>query len=228
MGNGLNRILKTIYPNWVSRHSYIAQPWKLSFGMKDFEPVVRYFGKYIHLTDEEKDFLRSLLRKVAIRKKQFIVQPGFTCKYRTYVLEGAFRSYLYDKNGNEHTVALAVEDWWISDFDSYIHQKPATLFVEALEKSVVIQMDYEDEVRLLETYPKFERFFRILYQKTIAALQCRTLNEHSMTAEERYHDFVERYPQVAFRVPQYALASYLGFSTEYLSKIRNKRVKPRK
>ena len=187
--------------------------------------VVRYFEQHITLTQEEKDYLVSILRMVPVRRKQFIVQPGFTCKSRTYVVTGSFRSYLYDKHGNEHTVALAIEDWWISDFDSYIHQKPATLFVEALEKSLVIQMDFEDEARLLEKYPKFERFFRILYQKAIAALQCRTLSEHSMSAEELYHDYVNKYPKVAARVPQYALASYLGFTTEYLSKIRNKRVK---
>lgn len=193
--------------------------------MEDFQIVVDYFERIISLDDEEKAFLVSILRKVNVRKKQYIVQPGFTCKSRTYVVEGSFRSFLYDNNGNEHIVALAVEDWWISDFDSYINQKPAALFVEALEKSVVIQMDYEDEQILLEKYPKFEKFFRILYQRMIAALQCRTLTEHSLAPEERYEDYVKKYPKIASRVPQYALASYLGFSSEYLSKIRNKRLK---
>jgi CRP-like cAMP-binding protein len=189
----------------------------------EFSPFLSYASKYIDLNEEEEAFLISSLRKVKVKKKQFIVQPGFPCQYRTFIVKGAFRSFLYDNNAHEHTVTLAVETWWISDFNSYINQTPATLFVEALEPSEVIQMSYESERLLLKKYPKFEKFFRILYQKALVSIQKRALHNLSKTAEERYKDFIDTYPDIAQRVPQYALASYLGFSKEYLSKIRNRK-----
>ncbi|OJJ18060.1 Crp/Fnr family transcriptional regulator [marine bacterium AO1-C] len=191
----------------------------------DFEKILAYTQKFIAFNDEERAFYESLMQVKKLRKKQTIVQPGYVCKHRTYVLEGTMRSFLYDNNAHEHTIALAVEDWWISDFNSYIYQIPSTLFVEAMEKTTVIQMDFESEQLLLERYPKFEKFFRILYQRSVASLQRRMLSNLSKTAEERYEEFMERYPHIANRIPQYVLASYLGFSNEYLSRIRNKRTK---
>lgn len=192
--------------------------------MDEFETIKNYVARHIELTPGEQEFFVSLLRINKVRKKQYIVQPEFTCKYRSFVFSGAMRAYLVDNSGNEHTIAFAIEDWWITDFNSYIFQQPATLFVEALEETTLIQIDYNAEQLLKETVPKFEKFFRIITERSFAFLQKRILSNLSMTAEERYEDFMERYSKIAMRVPQYALASYLGMSTEYLSKLRNNRV----
>ncbi|MCK9403628.1 MAG: Crp/Fnr family transcriptional regulator [Chitinophagaceae bacterium] len=191
--------------------------------MNDYTKIKNYVARHIQLTEEEETYFVSLLRTTRVKKKQFIVQPGFTCKYRSYVLTGAMRAYLIDNKAQEHTVAFAIEDWWISDYNSYINQEPATLFVEALEDTILIQIDYNAEQLLMETIPKFERFFRIITQRSFAFLQKRILSNLSKSAHERYEEFIEKYPSIANRVPQYALASYLGFSPEFLSKIRNKR-----
>jgi CRP-like cAMP-binding protein len=134
------------------------------------------------------------------------------------------RAYLVDNSGTEHTIAFAIDDWWISDYNSYIFQQPATLFVEALEETILIQIDYNAEQLLKETVPKFEKFFRIITERSFAFLQQRMLSNLSMTAEERYEAFMQKYPAIAQKVPQYALASYLGMSSEYLSKLRNNRI----
>lgn len=123
-----------------------------------------------------------------------------------------------------NTQFFAIDDWWISDYNSYIFQQPATLFVEALEDTILIQIDYNAEGLLKETIPKFEKFFRIITERAFAFLQQRMLSNLSKTAEERYEEFMQRYAEIAKRVPQYALASYLGMSTEYLSKLRNNRL----
>lgn len=193
--------------------------------MNEFKEIKRYVANYIQLTTEEEDYFISLLRITKVKKKQCIVQPDFTCKYRSYVLKGAMRAYLVDNKAQTHTIAFAIEDWWISDLNSYMNQEPATLFVEALEDSILIQIDYNSEQLLLEKIPKFERFFRILAQRSFAFLQKRMLSNLSKTAEERYDEFIQKYPSIVKRVPQYALASYLGFSTVFLSKIRNKKTK---
>lgn len=193
--------------------------------MDDYTKIKSYIARHIQLTEEEETYFVSLLRTTRVKKKQFIVQPEFTCKYRSYVLTGAMRAYLIDNKAQEHTVAFAIEDWWISDYNSYINQEPATLFVEALEDTILIQIDYNAEQLLMKTVPKFERFFRIITQRSFAFLQKRILSNLSKSAHERYEEFIEKYPSIATRVPQYALASYLGFSAEFLSKIRNKRTR---
>lgn len=191
--------------------------------MKDLQPVIDYVSRYVDLTDDEKAHLATFLKITKVRKRQFIVQPGFVCKHKSYVVKGSFRGYLVDNEGKEHTLSFAIEDWWISDYSSLIYQEPATLFVEALEDSVLIQIEYEDEQKFLEEIPKLEKFERIITQRSLAFQQKRLLSNFTKTAEERYDEFMSKYSAIAKRVPQYALASYLGFSTEYLSKIRNRK-----
>lgn len=191
--------------------------------MSDFSPVIEYISRYVDLDANEIAYFKSFLKLTKVRKRQFIVQPGFVCKYKSYVVQGTFRSYLIDSEGKEHTLAFAIEDWWISDYSSLIYQEPATLFVEALEDSVLIQIEYEDEQKFLKEIPKLEKFERIITQRALAFQQKRLLSNFIKTAEQRYDEFMGKYAEIAKRVPQYTLASYLGFSTEYLSKIRNKK-----
>ena len=139
-------------------------------------------------------------------------------------MKGAFRAYVVADEGQEHTITFAIDDWWITDYNSYIFQQPATMFVVALEDSIILQLDYEKEQELKLQNHKFETFFRIMAERGLAAQQRRIISNLTQTAEERYETFSNKYPQIVQRVPQYALASYLGMTTEFLSRIRNKRV----
>ncbi|MDJ1505751.1 Crp/Fnr family transcriptional regulator [Xanthocytophaga agilis] len=193
--------------------------------MSDFQPLLDYVKTFIELTKEEEAYFLSLLVLTKVKKRQLIVQPNFVCQHMNYVREGAMRSYLVDNKGIEHTIALAIEGGWINDCNSYIFQEPATFFVQALENSVIIQLSYQSEQLLLANIPQFERFFRITARCEVATIQKRVLSNISQTAEQRYEDFAMRYPALLNRIPQYAIASYLGFTTEFLSKIRNKKLK---
>jgi len=193
--------------------------------MEEFEPILKNISRLINLTDEEKEIFVSHLHIVKVKKKQFIVQPGFVCNHRNYILKGAFQIYLVANDGQEHTIGLSVEDWWPSDFASYITQEPATLFVEAVEDATLIQLSYKDEQLLYEQVPKFERFFRLQVELAGVAIQKRMLGTISKTAEERYDEFVKKYPSLLQRFPQYIIASYLGMTTQYLSKIRRQQAK---
>lgn len=187
------------------------------------EQILQYVSQFIDINKDEKEYFLSLFTEKTIKKRQFIVQPDYVCKYRTFILEGAFRGYLMCTEGKEHTISFGIENWWISDFNSYIFQEPATLFIEATENSKILQLAYNDEQELLEKHPKFEKMFRIISQKDLASNQKRVMSNLSDSAEIRYEKFVVQYPKINNRMPQYAIASYLGFTTEYLSKIRNKR-----
>jgi len=185
--------------------------------------ILEYISRTVSLTDEEAAIFSAAFKEVKIRKRQFIVQPNFVVKNRNYVLKGAFRAYVVDDSGQDSTIAFAIEDWWITDYNSYILQKPATMFVVALEDSIILEISYEKEQALKQENHKFETFFRIRAERTAAFMQQRIISNLTQSAEERYENFITKYPHIVQRVPQYALASYLGMTTEFLSRIRNKK-----
>ncbi len=189
--------------------------------------VIEYVNQYVSLTEEEAEIFCNALKEVKVKKRQFIVQPGFVARHKNFVLQGAFRGYVVADEGQEHTIIFAIEDWWITDYNSYIFQQPATMFVVALEDSIVLQLEYEKEKELREKNQKFETLFRILAERALASLHRRIISNLTQTAEERYEHFLSKYPKIAQRVPQYALASYLGMTTEFLSRIRNKKTQPK-
>ena len=188
--------------------------------MDQYKPILENISKYVSLSEEETDRLISIIRVTKVKKRQFIDQPNYVCRYRNYVIKGAFRSYFIDQEGKDHTVQIAVEDWFVSDFYSYITQTPATLFVEALEDATILQMAYEDIEALCKEIHSLSEYFRVTTERAFAFSRRRTLANLSMTAEERYLDLLSRYPDIVQRVSQRILASYLGFTPEFLSKIR--------
>lgn len=192
--------------------------------MTDFKSFRAHIQKRLSITDEEFEELCQSFKISKVKKRQFIVQPEFVAKYRFYVVTGTFRAYVIGDEGQEHTIQFAIEDWWISDYNSYIFQQPASMFVMALEDSVVLQISYEAEQQLKKRRHVYETFFRILAENTAAHMARRVIVNLTKTAEQRYELFLEHYPAIVSKVPQYALASFLGMSTEYLSKLRNKRV----
>lgn len=183
-----------------------------------------FLSSRIEVNDIEiQDFLKMFVSR-SVRKKQLIVQPGFTASKRFYIVDGALRSFVINESGQEITIALAVKDWWITDYNSYIYQQPATLFVEALSHSVVMELSFDDEKYLKQLNPKYESFFRVIAERGLAAQQRRMIALHTQTAVQRYENFARQYPQFLQEIPQYIIASFLGMSTEFLSKIRNNKL----
>lgn len=188
------------------------------------EKIVAYARKFVKLAAEEKDLFSAAFKELRVVKKQFLLQPGFTAKSRYFVIDGALRAYVVDEEGQDHTIQLAIDEWWISDYNSYIFQQPASMFVVAVQDSVVLQITAEAENRLKAANHTFETFFRILAERSTAYMQRRIIANLTLSAGERYKQFMEKYPLMVERMPQYAIASFLGMSTEFLSKIRNKKV----
>lgn len=185
--------------------------------------VISYFDKYLPLVDAEKDALVSRLTERKIKRKQFILQEGDVCKYFTYIVAGCFKMYGVDQSGVEHNLVFAAEDEWISDIDSLHKERPSKLFIEAVEPSVILQISKGDLWYLYTNYPKFDRNFRVIIEDKYIELQNRLLQTFSSTAYERYERFLEQYPKLANRLPNTQIASYLGITPEFLSKIRNER-----
>ena len=187
----------------------------------ELTPLFDYIHKYTDLTLEEQAILSARFKIRKYLKGQFVVQNGDTCKYENFVLSGCLKTFYIDNEGREHIVMFAVENWWTADMGSFITQTPADFNIQCIKNSFLAQIHYEDLEQLYLQVPKLERFFRIIIQKAFVSSQKRIINNFSLPAKERYLQFREQYPQIEQRVPQYMVASYLGITKEFLSKIRN-------
>jgi CRP-like cAMP-binding protein len=187
-----------------------------------YENILNNICKKINLSDEEKMILIDHLKVTQFQKKSFLLREGEICNFEAYINKGSIRKYYINENGHEFILQFAVEDWWISDIASFHEQKPSKLYIEVLEDSELFILTPNSKEELLSKVPKLERFFRLLVQKSIVAGQNRLINTVSNTAEEKYLEFIKLYPTIPQRVPQHLIASYLGISAEFLSKIRTR------
>ncbi|WP_222984329.1 Crp/Fnr family transcriptional regulator [Flagellimonas meishanensis] len=186
------------------------------------KPLLDYFEKYLPLSEEEKSFVEEVFKARRVKRRQFILQEGDVCTHNTFVTEGCFRMYMIDERGKEHNLQFAIENWWIGDIGSFHSEEPTKLCIEALENSIVFQIKKEDQLKLFVEYPKFNRIFRVFTENALVSAQRRILQNISSTAEERYLDFLERYPHFFNRISNVQIASYLGVTPEFLSTIRKK------
>lgn len=174
--------------------------------------IIKHFDKYLPLDEKEIEALTSRLIERKIKRKQYILQEGDTCKYFTYVIEGCFKMYGVDNSGAEHNLVFATEDDWISDIGSLHKETPSQLYIEAVEPSVILQLSKGDLWYLYTNFPKFDRNFRVIIEDKYIELQNRLLQTFSSSAQERYENFLKQYPNLATRLPNTQIASYLGIT----------------
>lgn len=186
------------------------------------KPIFKNIAKHISLSDSEIEYVWSLLQEKTLGKKEVVLSQGGTCKKIYFVDEGSLRAYNINEDGKESTIMFAVNDWWITDMDSFINQRPSSLTIATLEDSTILELDYNSLQDLFVKLPKFERFFRILFQNAYIREQRRALHNISMSTEKRYHLFVDKYPAIVEKVTQKQIASYLGVTPEFLSAIKKK------
>jgi CRP-like cAMP-binding protein len=179
-------------------------------------------ASHISLSENETEAFCNLFQQKSIKKKSFLLREGEVCKFEGFVTKGIFRVYHIDKNGAEHVLYFAIENWWITDIDSFTTERPSQLFIEALEDSEVLLISKKDKEFAYANLPQIEKLFRVMTQKTHVALQRRMIDNLSKTADQRYLDLIEKYPQLSQRLSNLQIAAYLGISHEFLSKIRNK------
>lgn len=176
----------------------------------------------IVLNDDEFNQFIKPFRVTTVQKKEYLLQKGEVCNFEAFVNKGCFKVYHLNDKGVEQVVYFAAADWWITDIDSFIHQTPSELSIQALEDSEILLIHKADKEKLYEDMPKVEKLFRIMTQKTHVALQRRMIDALSKTADQRYREFIYRYPEIARRLTNIQIAAYLGVSHEFVSKIRKK------
>lgn len=182
---------------------------------------IAYCDQYISLNKEEIELLKSKLRYRRYRKGQYVLQQGDICKTSNFVISGCLRIFHLDDDGREHTLMFPHENWWASDLGSFLGQTEAEYYIQCLESVEILQFSYDTLHQLYKDIPRLERLFRIISQNAIVTLSKRIVRSYSLPAKEKYLAFRTDYPQIEQRVPQYMIASYIGITKEFLSKIRS-------
>ena len=185
------------------------------------KPLLDYIKKHIDLTVEEETILLSKIVHRNYLKDQYIAQQGDICKTVNFIISGCTKTFYMDLEGQEHIVMFSIEDWWTSDLGSFITQTPADFNVQCIENTQLIQFTYDNLEALYKEISKLERLFRKIVERAFAASQKRIIRNFSLTAKERYQIFKNTNPKIDQRVPQYMIASYLGITKEFLSKIKS-------
>lgn len=189
--------------------------------------IIRNIEQHISLDEEEKVKFLSMLSSKKVRFRQYLLEEGDICHQSFFVNTGCLRAFSVDKNGVEHVLSFAPEGWWIADLYSLISQKPGNLFIEALKESEVLILTKDNQLKLYQDIPKFERLFRILAENALVASQQRLNDNLSLSAEERYENFCKKYPTLINTLPQKQIASYIGVTPEFFSKMKNRMLRTR-
>jgi len=184
--------------------------------------LLQNISKHIILSPEEQHLFLSKTEIHHFKSKTIILSPGQVCKYSYFVNSGVLRSFNITDNIVEHVLSFACEGWWIGDMYSLFSQKPAILFIEVLEDAEIVMLSKENQEFLYAEIPKLERFFRILTENSLVANQERLMDNLSLSAEERFEKFRIKYPSLLQKISQKQIASYIGVTPEFFSKMKSK------
>ena len=176
----------------------------------------------LSFTEEETAFIVDKYKKVIYKKGEIILRADVQVNYQFFVFDGCLRTYLIAKSGKEHTIQFAIKSWWISDYIGYFSETKSVLFIECIEDAILYKISREDVEEIYAKIPKTERFIRKKLERSFVSFQKRILANLSQSAKERYINFTQDYPNIEQHVKNYHIASYLGITTESLSRIRKK------
>lgn len=190
--------------------------------LKKMETFKTHLDKFITISDEEFASVLSFFKVSEVKKKQDLILSGEICRSIYFVQKGCLRKFFINEKGVEQTTEFAIENWWMTDTFAYERQGKSSFTIQAVEPSVVLMIDLQAQEELLKKHPVMERYFRMVYQRAYAAAERRIRYLYEMSREELYIHFSTQYPWFIQRIPQYLIASFLGFTPEYLSEIRAK------
>lgn len=186
------------------------------------QELTDHIQKIVRLSQQEALQIPDRFQTLKIKKKKILLEEGAPCHHIFFVLKGCLRMYFLKENGTEQTTDFALEQWWLTDFTAFQNHRNSAYSIQAVEPSEVLRIDFQSFETLLKDFPVLERYFRLIHQRACAAAQTRVRLLYELSREELYRDFALKHPEFVQRVPQYLLASFLGFSPEYLSEIRKK------
>jgi CRP/FNR family transcriptional regulator len=184
------------------------------------EQLITHIRKFVEISESEAEYISCNISTKKLKKKEFVLQTGKVCKANYFVVKGCMRLYFISKKGTEQITQFGLENWWITDYDSIDSKRPSHFYIQAIEATEVLILEQELEAELINKIPAFEHYLRMVLQKAFTAAQRRMEMLNNMNDEERYRNFSSRFPDFNQRVPQYMVASYLGVTPQFISRVR--------
>ena len=180
--------------------------------------------RHVRLSEGEEAIVLSKLRPVRLKRREHLLKQGQVARDLAFVVAGCLRAYALDDNGFEHILQFAPAGWWISDMSSVISRRDSLLNVDAIKPSEALLLSREDQLTLFDEVPKLERYFRVLTENGLVSSRMRLIENLSLTARQRYQRFCQTYPNLINEIPQKYIASFIGVTPEFLSKIRGEKL----
>jgi len=184
--------------------------------------LISSISRHIALTNEEIELFTSLLKSKSLANGEFLLREGEICKNESFVTKGCLKTYYQDEAGLEHIIDFSIEEWWADDLYSLLTQTPSKSNIKAIEDTEILQISKTDLELLYQKVPRFERFFRILFQNAYITQREQINQALSASAEERYLLFIKKKPYAETRFSQKDIASYLGVTPQFFSSLKKK------
>jgi len=184
------------------------------------ETIIQSIFKNIFFTEKEKEIISENFHKISVKKGDVLLNDDEIVDYTYYVESGCLRAFFCDESGKEHTIQFAITDWWLSDFTAFFSKSKSIIKIECLKDAVLHKLYRDDLEEMYKEIPKLEIFFRLKLENAYASFQRRTLDKLSKSTKERYLEFISSYPEIVKHIKNYHIASYLGTTTETLSRLR--------
>ncbi len=184
-------------------------------------PLRQQIEKLTPLTDTEFEYILTHFTYKKLKKHQFLIQEGESVLNDYFVTKGCLKAYHTDESGKEYILQFALEDWWITDYQAYFKETPATISVDCIEECEVLSLSLYNREKLCSEMHKIEHFFRKKSNAGYVALQQRILSLLNSSAKERYEQLLNLNPKLLQKVPKTLIAAYLGVSRETLSRFNS-------
>jgi len=182
--------------------------------------IISAIFKSLSFSEKEIMLIERKFEKLILKKGTVLLEAGQTVHQQYFICSGCLRTYFIDKAGKEHTIQFAIKDWWISDYTAFFTTTTAIMTIDCIQDATVYKISKEDMEGLYIEIPQLETFFRKKMEGAFAGFQKRLIGSLSQSATERYTSFIHTYPNIEQSVKNYHIASYLGITTESLSRIR--------
>jgi len=179
-----------------------------------------YINRYVSFSDEETDSFFKYLEVNSYTKKEILLETNQVCKHHYFIIDGLLRAHYINEKGVDKIIQFAIENWWITNLESFVRETPSTFSIDALEKSTILSISKENLEKAFIEIPKLERLFRIIAENTLVAIQRKNEFYMKLSSKERFLTLQRDIPDFLQRVPMYMIASYLDITPEYLSEIR--------
>lgn len=190
-----------------------------------FEIFLQYLTDKVQLSEQEIQLIESVSKPKKLRKKQFLSQEGEIWHYNAFICRGLVKTFSIAENGTEHIINFAPENYWTGDRESLLNGTPSRLNIDAIEPTELILIEKTDFEKICAEIPQLNQLVNQIIQKSFIVSQNRILANISYSAEEKYNNFLEKYPNIVNRIPQHMIASYIGITPETLTRLRKNRVK---